>query len=457
MSNRSLTILACLAVVLAVVTAVLYSPGRAGKRTFARGALLIQGLDPAQVDSIVIRKGSDTVTLKRGATGFLLAERQDYPASTKEINDLLIDCLDIRCAAKVTDDVKNHGALGVAEDSPEAVTVTFVGRDGKPLVVLVKGKSLERGSGVYVRLANQDAVYASEKYLTIDTKPTDYLDKKLFTVKREQVERVTVSLPEQTYTIARDDDDAIALQGVPEGKRPKDKEYESVFGALAGVYVTDVARADALEVTWDAVYECRMKNGLVYTVNLASKDDKHYLRASAEAPAVEKVSVSLIESDEELKKKDEMLLAATTAKTFTARHEGWAYEVSKWSAEKMRKSFADLIEDVPTEKTPDEIAASHILISYEGAERSKSTRTRAEARTLAEEVLQKAKAEGADFAELAKQYSDGPMKDKGGDLGTFGKGKMAPAFEKAAFALEIGGISDVVETPFGFHIIKRTQ
>ena len=102
---------------------------------------------------------------------------------------------------------------------------------------------------------------------------------------------------------------------------------------------------------------------------------------------------------------------------------------------------------------PEEVRARHILLKVAP---DASDADRAAARTQAAEVLAKAKG-GADFAELAKQYSQDVSASNGGDLGLFGHGVMAPAFETAAFALQPGQISDVVETPFGLHIIKLEE
>ena len=104
----------------------------------------------------------------------------------------------------------------------------------------------------------------------------------------------------------------------------------------------------------------------------------------------------------------------------------------------------------------DAVTASHILISYKGALRSEKDRDRRDARKLAEQILKELKS-GREFAELARKHSDGPSGPKGGELGRFERGQMVPEFDQAVFDLETGAFSEVVETKFGYHIIKRTK
>ena len=87
------------------------------------------------------------------------------------------------------------------------------------------------------------------------------------------------------------------------------------------------------------------------------------------------------------------------------------------------------------------VRASHILV-----------KTEEEANDLYEKI-----SNGADFAEMAQEYSLCPSKRDGGDLRYFGKGMMVKPFEDAAFSLEVGEMSKPVETQFGWHLIKLTD
>jgi len=98
----------------------------------------------------------------------------------------------------------------------------------------------------------------------------------------------------------------------------------------------------------------------------------------------------------------------------------------------------------------EQVRASHILIGIDskaGNEEKKAARDKAD-------KLHKDLVSGADFVKLARDNSTCPSSKQGGDLGYFSKGKMVPQFEKAAFSLEPGGVSDIVETQFGYHIIR---
>ncbi len=96
---------------------------------------------------------------------------------------------------------------------------------------------------------------------------------------------------------------------------------------------------------------------------------------------------------------------------------------------------------------PDMVKASHILIGKTQAGSIEK------AREKAEELLKKIK-EGANFEDIAKEHSNCPSASKGGDLGTFSRGKMVPEFEKSAFSLKEKEISEPVETNFGVHLIR---
>lgn len=108
--------------------------------------------------------------------------------------------------------------------------------------------------------------------------------------------------------------------------------------------------------------------------------------------------------------------------------------------------------------TKERVKARHILVSFSGARNASGAgalRAKDDAKKRAEDVLRQVKAPGADFAKLASTLTDEASgKSRGGDLGFFKREDMVPEFSEAAFNLPAGQISGVVESPFGFHVIK---
>ena len=101
-------------------------------------------------------------------------------------------------------------------------------------------------------------------------------------------------------------------------------------------------------------------------------------------------------------------------------------------------------------KQPEEVNARHILIKVD---QNADASEKAKARKTIKEIQQKLD-NGEEFAELAKEYSQGPSGAKGGALGYFRRGQMVKPFEDAAFSMEANEVSDLVETTFGYHLIK---
>ncbi|MEH6745360.1 MAG: peptidylprolyl isomerase [Maribacter arcticus] len=141
-------------------------------------------------------------------------------------------------------------------------------------------------------------------------------------------------------------------------------------------------------------------------------------------------------------------LPASVADTLMSLGEGQIYGPYKDGGSfKLSKMIA--------RKSNGSVKASHILMQYAGATRANPdvTRTKEEAEAKAKELLKEAKKSGVVFSELARDNSDGPSAPQGGDLGYFQRGVMVPEFNDFAFNNNVGTIG-LVETDFGFHIIK---
>jgi hypothetical protein len=194
--------------------------------------------------------------------------------------------------------------------------------------------------------------------------------------------------------------------------------------------------------------------------NSSSKVNAQQAKKNAEQDA----EVARIKASNARKQKDyddKVAKARQRASELNQDLAGWYYVISNDVYEKIRLDRSSFVKnkDNPEVVLPDEVSASHILISYKGADRadSKITRNKQAAKKEAERIRGLILDQGKDFAEMAKKHSDGPSGPKGGDLGSFKFEVMAKPFSEAAFALEVDEVSEVVETGFGFHVIKRTK
>jgi hypothetical protein len=375
MSNRNLLILGLVAAVMVVLAVVLsgissrpYAPANAP-------AYLIQGLDPDQIAGITIGRGSEQVIMNRRRQGFVVASKDNYPALTSEINKLITTCLDIQTAEMYTDNPANHKDLGVTEENARHLVKFFKadssGSTGSPqslLTGVVIGKPIEKSVVGYVRRAEDNKVYVMAAQVPwIKKQAIEYIDQGLTNVKREDINSVTVSGPNETYVLLKPiaDDKGVILENMPEGKGLKKKgaAAETVFTALASLKFDDVnAETSRRDLKFDRKYVCRLKDSTVYTFWLAKEGDKWF--AQCDALFTDKTPVTKtqgeIESEEELKKKEAKLLARDTAEEFSEKHNGWVYQIPNNNAENLTKPIMELLEDITKEGEPNATADENL-------------------------------------------------------------------------------------------------
>jgi hypothetical protein len=350
MSSKNLTILGIVAVLM-VVWAAIQSRVSSRPGTEPEGpSYLILGLDTSDIGSIVVGTGQDAVTLKRRGAGFVVTNKDDYPAVMSKISELITSCLDIKTVELYTDEAAYHEDLGVTQGAASGV-VKFLTHEPNSTVLagVIIGKSKELGQGTYVRLisadkALSDKVYVASNVPQIGSRPVDYIEQDVFAVNREDINSVTVSSENGEYTlIGEEDGKRVVLQNVPAGKRAKGSECDRVFAALSNLRFEDVKKRSS-GLVFDRRFVCKLKNSTVYTLNIAQEESKTYVRCQAEFTGTV-TRPTKDESDEELKKKEAKLKAWDEAQKFAEKHQGWIYEIAEWKAKDLTKELSELIED----------------------------------------------------------------------------------------------------------------
>ncbi|GAX61815.1 hypothetical protein SCALIN_C28_0017 [Candidatus Scalindua japonica] len=319
-------------------------------------AHLIQGLDPSNIDTISLGTSDKAFTLKRDGNQFVVVNKDNYPAESAAINSFITSCMDIKVEGLFTDNPLNHKDLGVAEEDANSV-IKFLTSDSELLVGIIIGKNKDQGSGTFVRVIPGDKVYVTLDRPWIKDDVMNYVNRNIITVDRQEIKSVTVSSSSETYKLkSGDDTEGVVIEDLPPGKKQKADDAKSVFTVLNNLRFEDVMKNPTADsgLTFNKEYICYLKDSTVYTLKIAKKDDKSYITCSTEftdkTPVTKEQGV--VESEEELKKKEAKLLAREKAQKMSARHKNWIYEIAEFDAKKLTKQLSELLEEnkVETEK-----------------------------------------------------------------------------------------------------------
>jgi len=345
MSNRNLTILAVVAVLMltwAVVQSrlVLRKIGQAATK-----GVLIQGLSADDINAIVLGTGDAEVTLQKQNQSFYIANKDNYPAQYKNINELIKKCLEIQTLDLITQNADNHADLGVSQENAQYV-IKFLNAEKEVITGLVIGSGAESTTDLYIRLIDSDDVYLADRSVYLSTGALEFMDQNILSVLQDSIRQVQVFTGLTGYTLMKDPNDTIVAAVTSGTAVPKldQSAAQQVFTALTSLSVEDVQSVASDEsLDFNITYGCRLADSTAYTLDAAQKDGKYYVRCRASFSA-QPPAKTPTETDQEYSQRVATVLSAQeAAQRFTAKHNGWVYEVAAWKGENLVKTLEDLI------------------------------------------------------------------------------------------------------------------
>ena len=305
---------------------------------FVAGPLL-QGLDTSKIGYIKIGINNDSIIIKRIDKHFTVASKENYPAKLSVMNKLISSSLGIMVVERVTDNPEIQRPFGVTEHNAKTI-VRFLKPDMTLLIGYMIGEYDQQRQGYYVRLLPGDNVFIVREMPSIEKDFLCYIDRDLLTIRKEDIESVTVVSAQEEYTIIPQQDGPYIIQeGQHDGKKTRKLERERAFQALCNLRIEDVIKSDEVVVKSDFShkYICRMKDSTEYVCLLSQKNDEFYITIDSnftDTTPVEKATLDQggeVESEEELKKKEAKLLARDHATKFSQKHKGWIYRIPEES------------------------------------------------------------------------------------------------------------------------------
>ena len=366
MSDKNLMKLGIAAAVMAVLAIIVSMPRSEKVSEIVKGTPLIQGISTKDIAAIEVEGSGKKTRIEKSGDGFVVANKDNYPALIENVNKLIVDCLDIKIDGLVTDNPDNHTDLEVLESNAKHV-VKFFDKDGKLITGVAVGKRDENGSGVYVRKLSDKPEVAAKVYIApktswLQANPVSYVEKKLLECEKKDINSVAVTTPEGTYSVVAEpagDDVKISLPNIPEGKQAKGVDYESVFNAATDIQFGDIKKASDVDpsIKFDYAFVVNTADQTKLTIKIAKTSeagkDQYYAKCYSEYQNKEFMqklksgSISIDGSKESMEQADKQIQVYQATQDFNARHKDWVYVLETWKAGNMVKAFSELIEEIP--------------------------------------------------------------------------------------------------------------
>lgn len=467
------------------------------------------------IEGVRITKNNVPMNLIQKNNTWIVKEKDSYPADGKKIADLVNSIRNLKGDIFYTSDVSKFHSFALLDPNDSKLKefgaadvsgtkVELLNEKSEVIASVILGKVKESKASnesayappkksIYARKSNSNDVYLCNNLISADNSPSNWINKDLIDIKKNKIKAVEIKKNEkEPVVISRPNPkDEPTLSKIKEAHKPLTSIIDSTFKAAELLKIESImTNEEAKDLKFVNTFTLKDFEGLIYefkfTEGIADKNNQHCLNIKA---SIDEAYINDVSKKEDEKKDGITKLTLDQAKAqvkeFNEKHEKWHYLLASWVVKRFLKDIDELTEPIKKE-TPEKpagepgteqpmpqepdivdendtnvnqdlITCSHILIAFKTAKNASATRTKEEAKTLAEKLLKETRAENADFAKIAKENSDDGSKANGGDLGAFGKGAMVKPFEAAAFALKVGGISEIVESDFGYHIIKRTK
>ena len=340
---KNLSILTVLLVVLSVFT---YIEDHKRGTGLASGSDFIAGFDVAKVAKLVIKESSgEKVSLLKEGETFVLEDHYSNPASNEKINDLLYKISNIQVTQKVTEKRSSHKKFELTKDKSQ-IRVSGFDRTGSKTFDFLVGKK-KRFNGNFIRFANKDPVYLSDKALYISGEKDAYIESDLMDLDEKDFTELSLATTNKKLIFVRKGEDIIFKKSGSEVSLNKEKKKKILefIGNTQPVSFNDFRPIDHKELEslkFDLGVEIKAKNRMVYNLRYSKLKEDYYLKVSSKLENVpEKIVISEDDDKKKLAGVADILKAQKAVTKFNLNNSRWIFKVDKDDYEDVKKFVTD--------------------------------------------------------------------------------------------------------------------